>query len=91
MYGLFSMPASKIQGGKQSVNQSTYKSFDELPLMISVPEAASVLGISRAGAYDLARSRGFPAINIGSRIVIPKEQFIRWIEKKLAERGEEIG
>lgn len=47
--------------------------------MLSVPEVAAVLGISRAGAYELARSKGFPALKIGSRIVVPKEKFIGWI------------
>ena len=41
--------------------------------------AISVLGISRAGAYELVRSDGFPALRIGSRIVVPKEKFIDWI------------
>ena len=68
------------------MKQSVYKNFDELPLMLSVPEVAAVLGISRAGAYDLVRSKGFPSINIGTRIVIPKEQFIEWVSKKLAEK-----
>lgn len=47
-----------------------YTSYDELPLMLSVPEVAAVLGISRAGAYELVRSNGFPALKIGSRIEI---------------------
>ena len=62
-----------------------YKSYDELPLMLSVPEVAAVLGISRAGAYELARSRGFPSLSIGSRIVIPKDKFIAWIESQCTE------
>ena len=57
-----------------------YRSYDELPLMLSVPEVAAVLGISRAGAYELARSKGFPSLSIGSRIVVPKDKFIAWIE-----------
>ena len=57
-----------------------YKSYDELPLTLSVPEVAAVLGISRAGAYELARSKGFPSLSIGSRIVVPKDKFIPWIE-----------
>ena len=61
------------------MKQTAYKSYDELPLMLSVPEVAAVLGISRAGAYELARSKGFPALKIGSRIVVPKENFIGWI------------
>ena len=62
------------------MKRTVYKSYDELPLMLSVPEVAAVLGISRAGAYALARSDGFPALKIGSRIVVPKENFIDWID-----------
>lgn len=62
------------------MRQTAYKSYDELPLMLSVSEVAAVLGISRAGAYELARSAGFPALKIGSRIIVPKEKFIGWID-----------
>ncbi len=61
------------------MKQTAYKSYDELPLMLSVPEVAAVLGISRAGAYELVRSNGFPALKIGSRVVVPKEKFIEWV------------
>ena len=64
------------------MRQKAYKSYDELPLMLSVPEVAAVLGISRAGAYELVRSDGFPALKIGSRIVVPKEKFIEWVDEK---------
>ena len=64
------------------MRQPTYKSYDELPLMLSVPEVAAVLGISRAGAYELVRSDDFPALKIGSRIVVPKEKFIDWNDCK---------
>ena len=47
--------------------------------MLSVPDVASGLCISRAGAYELVRSDGFPSLRIGSRIVVPKEKFIGWI------------
>ena len=66
------------------MKQTVYKSCDELPLMLSVPEVAAVLGISRAGAYELVRSKGFPALKIGSRIVVPKEKFIGWIDTQTA-------
>ena len=65
------------------MKQTVYKSYDELPLMLSVPEVAAVLGISRAGAYELVRSDGFPTLKIGSRIVIPKEKFIEWINTQV--------
>ena len=71
------------------MKQSKYTTYDELPLMLSVPEVASVLGISRAGAYDLARSREFPSLTIGTRIIVPKDKFIAWVEQKVSENSSE--
>lgn len=62
------------------MKHSTYTSYDDLPLMLSVAEVASVLGISRAGAYELVRSSGFPALKIGSRIIVPRDKFLAWID-----------
>ena len=62
------------------MRESKYKSYDDLPLMLSAPEVAEVLGISRAGAYDLVRSAGFPHMKLGNRILVPKDKFIKWID-----------
>ena len=64
------------------MKQAAYKSCGELPLIFSVPEVAAVLGISRAGAYELVKGKGFPALKVGSRIVVPKEKFIEWVDEK---------
>ena len=70
-------------GIKEGVLLSKYKSYDELSLMLSVPDVAAVLGISRAAAYELARSKDFPSLRIGTRIVVPKDKFISWINRKV--------
>ena len=62
------------------MNECSYKNYDELPLMLNVIQVAAVLGISRAGAYELVRSEGFPALKIGSRIVVPKDKLRAWID-----------
>ena len=62
------------------MRESKYRSYDDLPLMLSAPEVAEVLGISRAGAYDLVRSAGFPHMKLGNRILVPKDRFIKWID-----------
>ena len=49
------------------------------------PDVAKVLGISRAGAYELAHSRDFPSMKVGGRIIIPKDKFLLWIEKQCGE------
>ena len=64
------------------MKKETFKSYEDLPLMLSVPEMAAVLGISRAGAYELARSEGFPTLRIGTRIVIPKDKLQEWVNKQ---------
>ena len=46
------------------MKESQYKSYDDLPLMLTVPQVAEVLGISRAGAYELVRSQGFPSLRL---------------------------
>ena len=61
-----------------------YKSYKELPLMLSVPQLATALGISRASAYALVKQNGFPSLSIGSRIVIPKDKLILWINQNCA-------
>ena len=66
--------------------EKQYKTYDDLPLMLSVQDVSAVLGISRAGAYELVKSEGFPAMNIGSRIIVPKEDFILWIRQKVSEK-----
>lgn len=65
------------------MKKETFKSYEELPLMLSVPEMAAALGISRAGAYELARSEGFPALRIGTRIVVPKDKLQEWVDKQI--------
>ncbi len=66
--------------------EKQFKTYDDLPLMLSVQNVSAVLGISRAGAYELVKSDGFPAMNIGSRIIVPKEDFIVWIKQKVSEK-----
>ena len=63
------------------MKKGTFKSYEELPLMLSVLDMAAVLGISRAGAYELARTEDFPALKIGTRIVIPKDKLKEWVDQ----------
>ncbi|MGL4549084.1 helix-turn-helix domain-containing protein [Eubacterium aggregans] len=48
----------------------------------SVPEVAKELGISTPKAYDVVKAPNFPKIYIGSRIIIPKEEFSKWLARE---------
>ena len=62
----------------------TYTSLEQLPLALSAEDVAQVLGISRANAYTLMHSKGFPTLKIGKRMTVPKDKLIAWMEKQLA-------
>ena len=63
------------------MKESTYKSYDELPLFLNAETVAKVLGISPSSGYELMHEDEFPTLKIGNRIVVPKEQFIRWVSE----------
>jgi excisionase family DNA binding protein len=44
--------------------------FDELPLLLAVPRAAQLLGISRAAAYRLAANGELPIRKLGGRVYV---------------------
>lgn len=51
-------------------------------LVYSIEEVAGLLGISRSYAYELVRNGTIPALELGRKRVIPKEQFHSWINEK---------
>ena len=57
-----------------------YSSVDELPLVMSVPQLAKLLGIGRNAAYDIVNSGGIRSVKIGRTIRIPKSAVIEFIE-----------
>ena len=62
---------------------TTFTNYDQLSLALNADEVAQVLGISRAGAYTLMHSEGFPVLNVGRRMVVPKTKFLEWLEKQV--------
>ncbi len=50
------------------------------PLTLSVPEAAKLLGISRALAYELVTRGELPSLRLGRRIVVPRVALMSLIE-----------
>ena len=66
-------PQRKVQG-------SSDDPFAGLPLLIPVPEAAKLIGISRAAAYRLASSGDLPAKRLGRRVYVVSARLREFIE-----------
>lgn len=64
-----------------------YTDWDLLPWGLSVQQVSQILGISRAGAYSLAHTEGFPCILVGKRMIVPKDRLLRWVEEKLERKN----
>jgi excisionase family DNA binding protein len=41
-------------------------------LIVTVPEAAQLLGVSRMTAYSAVREGSIPSVRIGRRLLVPK-------------------
>ena len=63
------------------MKESVYKTYEELPLFLNAEVVAKVLGIAPSSSYELMHEVDFPVLKVGSRIVVPKEKFIQWVEE----------
>ena len=62
-----------------------FTSFEEMPVTLSVDQAAEALSISTVSLYKLIKKdKTFPAVNMGRRIVIPKDSLKKWLDKKVS-------
>ena len=67
---------------------TTLKDFQELPGIMTIKHLQDALGISRPKAYELAHTQGFPVIRLGKVLRVPKDAFLRWLEKQSGEQAE---
>ena len=72
----------KILSEVRNLKEATYTNFEELPLFLNAETLAKLLGVSVSSSYELMHEKDFPAIRIGSRLVVPKEKLQLWIDAK---------
>ena len=48
---------------------------------------AKVPGLSPSSGYELMHQPDFPVLRVGSRMVVPKEKFIQWVEAHTGGEG----
>ena len=52
------------------------------PLLLTVPQAAELLGVSGDLVYDMVHRRELPAIRLGRLIRIPRHGLDLWIDQQ---------
>jgi Fe-S cluster biosynthesis and repair protein YggX len=56
--------------------------FDDMPDIMCVEDLKKLFKIGINKAYEITKYKGFPAIHIGRKIIIPKKQLEQWIENQ---------
>lgn len=51
-------------------------------MVYTVTDIKEKLGIGMNSAYKLVHRADFPSVRIGRKIVIPKDDFHKWLEKQ---------
>lgn len=67
------------------MTETVYKTYDDLPMFLNVATVAKLLGISQSSGYELMHEKDFPAIKIGSRIIVPRDKLVAWLEEKMTQ------
>jgi hypothetical protein len=54
--------------------------LEDLPVVLTMRQVMSVLGISKPKAFELLAYPGFPAKRFGKAIRVSRDGLIRWLE-----------
>ena len=69
------------------MKKSNIKTFEELPYFINAQELADILGIAISSCYELMHEKDFPSLCIGSRLVVPKKHFKKWVDEQIEKKN----
>jgi excisionase family DNA binding protein len=75
--------ASKLLEEKEVVSMSMQKKEVMLqPLLLSIPETAAVLRLSRAKVYQLIDCEGLPVVRFGRAVRVSVNALERWLQER---------
>jgi excisionase family DNA binding protein len=55
------------------------------PILVSVEEAARLLGLSRGKAYELAQSGQLPVVRFGRSVRVHRDRLTDWVDAQAAD------
>jgi excisionase family DNA binding protein len=54
------------------------------PLVVRVPEACRLLGVSRSVLYELIRADAVPSFTVGAARLLPVDGLREWVDRQAA-------
>lgn len=64
------------------MRENTYTDFHDLPLLLTPPQVAELLGIPIGAAYDLIRKHGLSHTTLHGQVFVRKDELICWLAGK---------
>ena len=61
------------------MNNSVISSINDLPLALTVPEAAAALRIGRGCTYELIRCGKLRSLRIGRKLRVPRDALVEFL------------
>ena len=62
------------------MSEKLSKTFEDLPICLSVEAVAKILNVNKTTVYTLVRRKDFPSIQVSRRrIIIPKDALQEWL------------
>lgn len=65
-------------------NQTGARSWDDLPLVLTVEDLMPILGVGRNTAYELVRSGKIRSIKVGTQYRIPRDAVVEFVSGSAA-------
>lgn len=63
------------------MKESVYTAYEDLPLFLNAETEAKLLGLSISSNYELMQEKDFPTFKVGSRKLVEKEKFRKWVDE----------
>ena len=61
------------------MREKNYIDFHDLPLLLTPPQVADLLGIPTDAVYDLIHKHNLPHTELSSQIYVRKDELICWL------------
>lgn len=66
------------------MKQRTRTMLQVEPLLLTIPQVATILGLGRTKVYDLIDHEGLPTVKLGTARRIPKQALEAWLTRRIA-------
>jgi excisionase family DNA binding protein len=54
------------------------------PMLLTIPEVATKLGLGRSKVYNLIRDEGLPTVKFGTATRVPVKELEHWVTRRIA-------